>query len=61
MACLEDSRQLNTSYIERLNLTIRQGSAYLVGASVMREEKNGWMIIWNCCDAITTSSDHIVL
>jgi len=25
----EDSRQLNTSYIERLNLTIRQGSAYL--------------------------------
>jgi len=40
VACLEDSRQLNTSYIERLNLTIRQGSAYLVGASVMREEKN---------------------
>jgi hypothetical protein len=25
----EDSRKLNTSYIERLNLTIRQGSAYL--------------------------------
>ena len=25
----EDSRQLNTSYIERLNLTMRQGSAYL--------------------------------
>src|ERR1017187_3915649 len=25
----EDSRLLNTSYIERLNLTIRQGSAYL--------------------------------
>ena len=25
----EDSRQLNTSYIERLNLTVRQGSAYL--------------------------------
>ena len=24
----EDSRQLNTSYIERLNLAIRQGSAY---------------------------------
>ncbi len=25
----EDSRKLNTSYIERLNLTIRQGSAFL--------------------------------
>ena len=25
----EDSRKLNTSYIERLNLTIRQSSAYL--------------------------------
>jgi IS1 family transposase len=25
----EDSRQINTSYIERLNLTIRQSSAYL--------------------------------
>ena len=25
----EDTRQLHTSYIERLNLTIRQGSAYL--------------------------------
>jgi IS1 family transposase len=25
----EDSRHLNTSYIERLNLTLRQGSAYL--------------------------------
>ena len=25
----EDSRKLNTSYIERLNLMIRQGSAYL--------------------------------
>ena len=25
----EDSRRINTSYIERLNLTIRSGSAYL--------------------------------
>jgi transposase InsO family protein len=25
----EDSKKLNTSFIERLNLTIRQGSAYL--------------------------------
>ena len=30
----EDSRQLNTSYIERLNLTIRQGSAYLCRRSL---------------------------
>ena len=28
----EDSETLNTSFIERLNLTIRQGSAYLPGA-----------------------------
>ena len=30
----EDSRQLHTSYIERLNLTIRQGSAYLCRRSL---------------------------
>ena len=30
----EDSRQLNTSYIERLNLTLRQGSAYLCRRSL---------------------------
>jgi hypothetical protein len=30
----EDSRQLDTSYIERLNLTIRQGSAYLCRRSL---------------------------
>ena len=30
----EDSRQLNTSFIERLNLTIRQGSAYLCRRSL---------------------------
>jgi transposase-like protein len=30
----EDSRKLNTSYIERLNLTIRQGSAYLCRRSL---------------------------
>ena len=29
MADSEDSEKLNTSFIERLNLTIRQGSAYL--------------------------------
>src|SRR5665811_1540545 len=30
----EDSRRLNSSYIERLNLTIRQGSAYLCRRSL---------------------------
>jgi IS1 family transposase len=29
LECSEDSRRLNTSFVERLNLTIRQGSAYL--------------------------------
>jgi transposase InsO family protein len=29
LADSEDSSKLNTSFIERLNLTIRQGSAYL--------------------------------
>jgi len=37
----EDSKNLNTSYIERLNLTIRQGSAYLYRHSAChaREEE----------------------
>jgi len=30
----EDSRNLNTAYIERLNLTIRQGSAYLIRRTI---------------------------
>jgi hypothetical protein len=30
----EESKKLNTSYIERLNLTIRQGSAYLYRRSL---------------------------
>ncbi|MCZ6753100.1 MAG: hypothetical protein O7E51_14900 [Acidobacteria bacterium] len=30
----EDSTKLNTSYVERLNLTIRQGSAYLVRRTI---------------------------
>ena len=30
----EDSRQLNTSYVERLNLTIRKGSAYLLRRTI---------------------------
>jgi transposase-like protein/IS1 family transposase len=35
----EDSRKLNTSYIERLNLTIRQGSAYLCRRSLSHATK----------------------
>ena len=30
----EDSSKLNTSFIERLNLTIRQGSAYLLRRTI---------------------------
>jgi IS1 family transposase len=36
----EDSRQLNTSYIERLNLTIRQGSAYLCRRSLCHARRS---------------------
>ncbi len=32
----EDSTKLNTAFIERLNLTIRQGSAYLHRRSVRK-------------------------
>ena len=35
----EDSRKLNTSYIERLNLTIRQGSAYLCRRTLSHARK----------------------
>jgi hypothetical protein len=30
----EDSSKLNTSFVERLNLTIRQGSAYLLRRTI---------------------------
>ncbi len=35
----EDSRKLNTSYIERLNLTIRQGSAFLCRRTLSHARK----------------------
>src|SRR5882672_6020580 len=38
----EDSRQLNTSYIERLNLTIRQRSAYLSRRSLCHARRSRW-------------------
>src|SRR5439155_12861030 len=34
LADSEDSSKLNTSFIERLNLTIRQGSAYLLRRTI---------------------------
>ena len=54
----EDSRQLNTSYIERLNLTIRQGSAYLCRRSLChaRRKQRLWMIISRFSVVTTTSS-----
>jgi hypothetical protein len=56
----EDSSTLNTSFIERLNLTIRQGSAYFVGGRyVTPAGSNVWKGIWNYCGAITISSDRI--
>ncbi len=36
----EDSRQLNTSYIERLNLAIRQGSSYLCRRSLCHARRS---------------------
>ena len=36
----EDSEKLNTSYIERLNLTVRQGSAYLCRRSPCHARSN---------------------
>ncbi len=56
----EDSTKLNTSYVERLNLTIRQGSAYLVRRTIVtRGRSSVWKIISSCCDAITTFSGLI--
>ena len=53
----EDSVKINTSFVERLNLTIRQGSAYLASRrSVMLDGRNNLKITWSCSAAITTSS-----
>ena len=40
----EDSHQLNTSFIERLNLTIRQGSAYLSRRSLAHARWRGRLV-----------------
>ena len=37
----EDSSKLNTSFVERLNLTIRQGSAYLFRRTICHARRKG--------------------
>jgi hypothetical protein len=48
----EDSSTLNTSFIERLNLTIRQGSAYLCRRTISqarwRERLEGHLELLRC-------------
>jgi transposase-like protein/IS1 family transposase len=53
----EDSAKLNTSFVERLNLTIRQGSAYLGRRRYAKPGgRNVSKITSSCSAAITTSS-----
>jgi hypothetical protein len=53
----EDSSKLNTSFVERLNLTIRQGSAlsFSGGRSATRDGRSAPTITCRCFAAITTS------
>ena len=59
----EDSEHLNTSFIERLNLTIRQGSAYLHRRAprATPEVKTNSAGTLSSCVVITTSYDRIAL
>ncbi len=58
----EDSSTLNTSFIERMNLTIRQGSAYLSRRTLSHaRSKKGSKKISSCCGVITTSSASTAL
>jgi IS1 family transposase len=53
----EDSSKLNTSFVERLNLTIRQGSAYFFRRTIYtRDGRSLSKITWSCFAAATTSS-----
>ena len=56
----EDSEHLNTSFVERLNLTIRQGSAYLRRCSprATPEAKTSSAATLSFCAATTTSYGH---
>jgi hypothetical protein len=53
----EDSSKLNMSFVERLNLTIRLGSAYLFRRTLYHAR---WRCVsrstWSCFAAATTSS-----
>ena len=42
--CSEDSQELNTSFVERLNLTIRQGSAYLSRRSPCHARRKEYLV-----------------
>ena len=53
----EDSATLNTSFVERLNLTIRQGSAYLRRRTPVAPTSSAGTS--NSCAAITISSGRI--
>ncbi len=49
--------KLNTSFVERLNLTIRQGSSYLGDERFVKPDgRNVSKITSSCSAAITTSS-----
>ncbi len=50
----EDSVKLKTSFVERLNLTIRQGSAYLGRRTIRFDGRNISTITSSCSAAITT-------
>ena len=55
----EDSETLNTSFVERLNLTIRQASAYLRrGSPCHARDADQLRSHSSSCGATTTSSDR---
>ena len=55
----EDSNTLNTSFIERLNLTIRQATAYLTRRTTCHARRlDNWRTSWKLYDVITISSDR---
>ena len=57
----EDSTWLNTAFVERLKLTLRQGCAYLNRRPrAIPGATNGWRIRLSCFVAATTSCGLIV-
>jgi transposase-like protein len=50
----EDSSTLNTSFVDRHNLTIRQGSSILCRRTAAMREKTALLrSIWSCCSSTT--------